>query len=201
MFYNRAAAKTGVPQPYLDLIKACDTVVRFNFPLRRDNGKIETITAYRAQHSHHHLPVKGGTRYAPTIDFQETTALATLMTFKLAIGDIPFGGAKGGVRVDPSKYSSAELERITRRYTLELVKKNFIGPQVDCLGPDMGTGEQVMTWIKDMYVALRGETDINAEGCCTGKYISQGGINGRTESTGLGIFYGTKELLNTESFL
>ena len=135
------------------------------------------------------------------IDFQETTALATLMTFKLVIGDIPFGGAKGGVRIDPKKYSEAEIERITRRYTLELVKKNFIGPQVDCLGPDMGTSEQVMTWIKDMYVALRGETDINAEGCCTGKYISQGGINGRTESTGLGIFYGTKELLNTESFL
>jgi len=81
------------------------------------------------------------------------------------------------------------------------VKKNFIGPAVDCLGPDMGTGEQVMSWIKDMYVALRGETDINAEGCCTGKFVSQGGINGRTESTGLGIFYGTKELLNTESFL
>ena len=201
MFYNRAAAKTGVPQPFLDQIKACNSVVRFNFPLRRDNGKIETITAYRAQHKHHHLPVKGGTRYAPKIDFQETTALATLMTFKLSIGDIPFGGAKGGVRVDPSKYSDAELERITRRYTLELVKKNFIGPQVDCLGPDMGTNEQVMTWIKDMYVALRGETDINAEGCCTGKYITQGGIQGRTESTGLGIFYGTKELLNTESFL
>ena len=123
------------------------------------------------------------------------------MTFKLAIGDIPFGGGKGGVRIDPSKYSDAELERITRRYTLELIKKNFIGPQVDCLGPDMGTSEQVMTWIKDMYVSLRGEIDINAEGCCTGKYISQGGIQGRTESTGLGIFYGTKELLTMNSFL
>ena len=125
----------------MDLIRSCDTAVRFNFPLRRDNGKIEDITAYRAQHKHHHLPCKGGTRYSPKIDFQETTALATLMTFKLTIGDIPFGGAKGGVRIDPKKYSAAELERITRRYTLELVKKNFIGPQVDCLGPDMGTGE------------------------------------------------------------
>ena len=147
------------------------------------------------------MPTKGGTRYAAHIDLQETTALATLMTFKLTIADIPFGGAKGGVKIDPTKYSKAELQRITRRYTMELSKKKFIGPAVDCLGPDMGTDEQIMTWIKDMYVALHGETDINAEGCATGKYVSQGGIQGRAESTGLGVFYGTKELLNTESFL
>jgi glutamate dehydrogenase (NAD(P)+) len=137
---------------------------------------LETITCYRAQHKHHFLPTKGGTRYAAHIDLQETTALATLMTFKLTIGDIPFGGAKGGVKIDPTKYSKNELQRITRRYTMELSKKNFIGPQVDCLGPDMGTDEQIMTWIKDMYVALHGETDINAEGCATGKFVSQGGI-------------------------
>lgn len=102
--------------------------------------------------------------------------MATLMTFKLTIADIPFGGAKGGVKIDPTKYSKAELQRITRRYTMELSKKKFIGPQIDCLGPDMGTDEQIMTWIKDMYVSLHGETDINAEGCATGKFISQGGI-------------------------
>jgi glutamate dehydrogenase (NAD(P)+) len=89
----------------LDLIRSCDTIARFNIPIRRDNGKLETITCYRAQHKRHHLPTKGGTRYAPTIDLQETTALATLMTFKLTIGEIPFGGAKGGVKIDPSKYS------------------------------------------------------------------------------------------------
>jgi glutamate dehydrogenase (NAD(P)+) len=122
------------------------------------------------------------------------------MTFKLTIANIPFGGAKGGVRFDPTKYSSAEIERITRKYTLELAKKNFIGPQIDVLGPDMGTNEQVMTWIKDTYSFLYGEKEINAEGCATGKFISQGGISGRTESTGLGVFHVLNTLLNTESF-
>jgi glutamate dehydrogenase (NAD(P)+) len=93
------------------------------------------------------------------------------MTMKMAVANIPFGGAKGGVRIDPRKYSETELERITRRYTLELIKKRFIGPSVDSLGPDMGTNEQIMTWIKDTYYMIKGEDDINAEGCCTGKYI------------------------------
>ena len=133
--------KTGIPEHYLDMIKASDTNIRFSFPIVRENGKVETITCYRAQHKHHKLPCKGGTRYAPHINFQETTALATLMTFKLTVADIPFGGAKGGIRIDPTKYSPNELQRITRRYTMELAKKNFIGPGVDCLGPDMGTNE------------------------------------------------------------
>ena len=122
------------------------------------------------------------------------------MTFKLACADIPFGGAKGGVAIDPKNYSKPELERITRRYTMELIKKGFIGPQIDCLGPDMGTNEQTMTWIKDTYSAWKGYKDIAAEGCCTGKYVNQGGITGRTESTGLGVFYGTKQLMKMPSF-
>ena len=123
------------------------------------------------------------------------------MTFKLAVADVPFGGAKGGIKIDPRTLSKAELERVTRRYTMELIKKGFIGPAIDCLGPDMGTNEQVMTWIKDTYQQMKGEQDINAEGCCTGKYISQGGIAGRTESTGLGVYYGLRELMNNhESF-
>jgi|LauGreDrversion4_2_1035121.scaffolds.fasta_scaffold125612_1 glutamate dehydrogenase (NAD(P)+) len=123
------------------------------------------------------------------------------MTFKLAVADVPFGGAKGGIKIDPRTLSKAELERATRRYTMELIKKGFIGPAIDCLGPDMGTNEQVMTWIKDTYQQMKGEQDINAEGCCTGKYISQGGIAGRTESTGLGVYYGLRELMNNhESF-
>lgn len=121
------------------------------------------------------------------------------MTFKLAVADVPFGGAKGGIKIDPRSLSKAELERVTRRYTMELIKKGFIGPAVDCLGPDMGTNEQVMTWIKDTYVTMKGEQDINAEGCCTGKYISQGGIAGRTESTGLGVYYGLRELMNNHA--
>ncbi len=123
------------------------------------------------------------------------------MTFKLAVADVPFGGAKGGVQVDVKKLSKGELERVTRRYTMELIKKGFIGPAIDCLGPDMGTNEQTMTWIKDTYHSIKGEQDINAEGCCTGKYISQGGIQGRTESTGLGVYYNVRELMDTQSFV
>lgn len=122
------------------------------------------------------------------------------MTFKLAVADVPFGGAKGGIKIDPRKLSKAELERVTRRYTMELIKKGFIGPAIDCLGPDMGTNEQVMTWIKDTYVSVKGEQDINAEGCCTGKFISQGGIAGRAESTGLGVYFGLRELMTYPSF-
>ena len=155
----------------------------------------------RAQHSTHKLPVKGGTRYSDHIDLQEVEALASLMTFKLAIADVPFGGAKGGVKIDPRKYSQNEIERVTRKYTMELIKKGFIGAQVDCLGPDMGTNEQTMTWIKDTYMNVKGEQDINAEGCCTGKFISQGGIAGRAESTGLGVYYAVRELLNTQTFV
>jgi glutamate dehydrogenase (NAD(P)+) len=135
------------------------------------------------------------------MDLQESMALASLMTFKLLIAGVPFGGAKGGVKINPTKYSQAELERITRRYTMELTKKGFIGPAIDSLGPDMGTNEQIMTWIKDTYVSLKGEEDINAEGCATGKFVNQGGIQGRAESTGLGLYYGLRELLHTQSFL
>lgn len=201
LFFNRAASRTNVPKDYLDMIKICDNVIRFAIPIKRDNGQMEQILCYRAQHKHHKLPVKGGTRYNENIDLQEVMALASLMTFKLTIADIPFGGAKGGVKIDPKKYSEREIERITRRYTMELAKKGFIGPQIDCLGPDLGTTEQIMTWIKDTYVNMHGETNINAEGCVTGKFASQGGIEGRTESTGLGVYYCTKKLLSMPSFI
>lgn len=197
---ENAAAKANIQPDMLKYIMSCDNVVRFQIPLRRDNGKLETLNCYRAQHKHHFMPVKGGTRYAEDINLQEVVALASLMTFKLTVANIPFGGAKGGIQFDPRKYSAAEVERITRKYTLELAKKNFIGPQIDCLGPDMGTNEQTMTWIKDTYAYLYGEKEINAAGCCTGKYISQGGISGRTESTGLGVFHVLKTLCNDDSF-
>ena len=212
LFLSRAASKTDIPPDIYKHIESCKSVVRFNIPLRMDDGSIRTIPCYRlvffslflyllrAQHSTHQLPTKGGTRYAADIDLQEVEALAALMTFKLAIADVPFGGAKGGVKIDPRQLSKAELERVTRRYTMELIKKGYIGAAVDCLGPDMGTGEQVMTWIKDTYQNVKGETDINAEGCCTGKHISQGGIAGRTESTGLGVYYAIRECLNIKSF-
>lgn len=107
------------------------------------------------------MPTKGGTRYAADVDLQEVEALSSLMTFKLSIADVPMGGAKGVVKVDPRTLSLGELERVTRTYTMELIKKGYIGAHVDSLGPDMGTNEQVMTWIKDQYQKVRGETDIN----------------------------------------
>jgi glutamate dehydrogenase (NAD(P)+) len=200
MMVENAANKANINADMLKYIMSCDAVVRFQIPITRDNGKLETLTCYRAQHKHHFMPVKGGTRYADDINLQEVVALASLMTFKLTVASVPFGGAKGGIKLDPSKYSKGELERITRKYTLELAKKNFIGPSVDCLGPDMGTNEQTMTWIKDTYCFLMGEKEINAAGCATGKYISQGGISGRTESTGLGVFHVLNTLLNEDSF-
>lgn len=145
--------------------------------------------------------MKGGTRYSTHIDLQEVEALASLMTFKLALADVPFGGAKGGIKIEPRDYSQTELERVTRKYTVELIKKGFIGAAVDCLGPDMGTNEQTMTWIKDTYMQVKGETDINAEGCCTGKFLQQGGIAGRAESTGLGVYYAIRELLSFKTFV
>lgn len=171
MFLARAGAKTNIPDDMFTYIQSCKNVIRFNIPLRMDDGSIKTVACYRAQHSTHALPTKGGTRYSDHVDLQEVEALASLMTFKLAIADVPFGGAKGGVKIDPRKISKGELERVTRRYTMELIKKGFIGAAVDCLGPDMGTDEQVMTWIKDTYQNVRGESDINSEGCCTGKFI------------------------------
>jgi glutamate dehydrogenase (NAD(P)+) len=200
LFFESGASKTGIDPQWLNLIKACQTVVRFNIPLRRDNGNLEVVTCYRAQHSTYKLPVKGGTRYSAHIDLQEVEALASLMTFKLAIADVPFGGAKGGVKINPREYSAAEIERVTRKYTMELIKKGFIGAAVDCLGPDMGTNEQTMTWIKDTYMHVKGEQDINSEGCCTGKFIQQGGIAGRAESTGLGVYYAVRECMGTKSF-
>lgn len=129
----------------------------------------------------------------------ETEALSALMTLKLSVHNVPYGGAKGGVKIDPKKYSERELLRATRRYTLELAKKNFIGAGIDVPGPDLGTNESVMNCMKDTYTTLYGEKDVNAVGCVTGKSVSQGGIDGRTESTGLGVFYGLREVCNNET--
>ena len=193
--FDRAAKLIKCDPNVLEVIKQCNTVIRFRFPIRRDDGSIESITAYRAQHKHHRLPVKGGVRFALEVELQEVEALAGLMTYKCAVVDVPFGGAKGGVKIDPRKYSVPELERITRRYTMELAKKGFIGPGVDVPAPDLGTSAREMAWMKDTYQMLFGQNDINAMGCVTGKPLSQGGIAGRTEATGLGVFYGIREFL------
>ncbi len=195
-YFDKAASYTKYPAGLLNQIKYCNSVYRMKFPVRLKNG-IETITAYRVEHSHHKLPTKGGIRYSNIVNQDEVMALAALMTYKCAVVDIPFGGAKGGVCIDPRAYSEVELERITRRYTAELIKKNFIGPAIDVPAPDYGTGPREMAWIADTYAAFNPE-QIDASGCVTGKPLSEGGIRGRTAATGRGVYFGVREALNNK---
>ena len=190
--FDRAAALTDHNPTLLRQIRACNCVFKISFPLVRDDGSMEVIRAWRAEHSHHKLPTKGGIRYSLEVNEDEVAALATLMTLKCAIVDVPFGGAKGGIRIDARNYSQDELERITRRYTYELVKKNFIGPGVDVPAPDFGSGPREMSWIADTYSSLSAG-DLNSLACVTGKPVAQGGIRGRNEATGRGVFFGIRE--------
>jgi glutamate dehydrogenase (NAD(P)+) len=190
-----AAAAFGSHAPgLLEQIRACNSFYKFSFPVRKKDGEFQVIEAWRAEHSHHKLPVKGGIRYSPDADADEVLALAALMTYKCAIVDVPFGGAKGAIKVDPRKTDVEQLERITRRYTAELIKKNFIGPGIDVPAPDYGSGPREMAWIADTYSQFH-PRDIDAIGCVTGKPISQGGIRGRLEATGRGVYYGVREAL------
>jgi glutamate dehydrogenase (NAD(P)+) len=193
-YFDKAAAFTTHSQGTLEQIKVCNGVYKFHFPVEI-NGTVQVIEGIRAQHSHHKSPTKGGIRYSEMVDEKEVEALATLMTFKCAVVDVPFGGAKGGIKINPSKFSEKELEKITRRYTTELIKRNMIGPGVDVPAPDYGSGSREMAWIADTYSTFRFD-DINALGCVTGKPLGQGGIQGRTEATGMGLFFGVREALS-----
>ena len=190
--FDKAAQFTPFDKGLLEQIKQCNSVLRLHFPVKIGD-KIEVIKAYRVQHSHHKLPCKGGIRFSDMVNLDEVMALAALMTYKCAIVNVPFGGAKGGITINPRNYSAYDLERITRRYTSELVKKKFIGPGEDVPAPDYGTGEREMSWILDTYMAMNpGEVDAMA--CVTGKPVTQGGVRGRREATGLGVFYGIREV-------
>jgi glutamate dehydrogenase (NAD(P)+) len=194
--FDKAAQFTGHPKGLLEQIKLPNAVYQVRFPVRIGN-QFQVIEAYRVQHSHHRLPTKGGIRFSESVNQTEVMALATLMTFKCALVDVPFGGAKGGVKINPRKYTVDQLQRITRRYTTELVRKNFIGPGLDVPAPDYGTSSREMAWILDTYLTFNGG-EIDAAGCVTGKPVAQNGIHGRTEATGRGVYYGIRELCQSE---
>ena len=181
--FDKAAKFTKWDKGLLDQIRQCNAVYQMRFPIKRDDGTIEVIEAYRVQHSHHKTPCKGGIRFAAEVNQDEVMALAALMTYKCTIVDVPFGGAKGGIRVNPKLLSTGELERMTRRYTSEI--GIIIGPTKDIPAPDVNTNEQIMAWMMDTYSMNEGST---ATGVVTGKPIDLGGSKGRRDATGRGVF-------------
>lgn len=192
--FNKAAALTNYPGNLLELIKNCNSTYRFQFPIQSARG-LEIIQGWRVEHNHHKLPIKGGIRYSKEVNEDEVKALASLMTYKCAVVDVPFGGGKGAVKIDPKEYTPGELEQVTRRYTAELIKKNFIGPGIDVPAPDYGTGAREMAWIADTYQAFN-PGQIDAMACVTGKPVQQGGVRGRVEATGRGVFLGLRQALS-----
>jgi len=193
-YFDSACRYTDVAPDVLSQIRACNAVYRVRFPVHRDDGEIVVIEGYRAEHSHHRLPTKGGIRYTLDVSQNEVMALSALMTYKCAVVDVPFGGAKGGVCIDPRTESATFLERVTRRYTSELIRKRFIGPDVDVPAPDVGTGEREMGWIYDTY-KVSGPDTLNSLACVTGKATNVHGIAGRREATGLGAIIALEHFL------
>ncbi|MGJ3240247.1 MAG: Glu/Leu/Phe/Val family dehydrogenase [Anaerolineae bacterium] len=189
---NRALEYIAVDDGMKEEIKACNSIIKVAFPAQLDDGTYKVFTGYRATHSDHRLPVKGGIRFASNVTDDEVEALASLMTYKCALVNVPFGGSKGGLRLNPRDYSEGELERITRRFARELINKGYISPGENVPAPDMGTGEREMAWIADTYRQARPH-DINYLGAVTGKPVATGGIRGRTEATGRGVQYVIRE--------
>jgi glutamate dehydrogenase (NAD(P)+) len=191
LMFNRAVALMDLPPGLEEKIRVCNATytVRFGVRLR---GQIKTFTGYRSVHSEHMEPVKGGIRFATSVNQDEVEALAALMTYKCALVEAPFGGSKGGLCIDPRDYDDHEMEQITRRFAYELVKRDMINPAQNVPAPDMGTGEREMAWIADQYARMN-TTDINARARVTGKPLNAGGISGRVEATGRGVQYALRE--------
>ncbi|MDA1003778.1 MAG: Glu/Leu/Phe/Val dehydrogenase [Chloroflexi bacterium] len=193
-YFDRAAAHTSFDPGLLEQVKQCNSVYQVAFPVRKDDGGIQVVQGFRVEHSHHRLPTKGGIRYSADVTLDHVMALAALMTFKCALVDVPFGGAKGGVRIDSHNTSPAFRERVTRRYTAELSRKGFIGPSVDVPAPDYGSSETEMAWIADTYQALH-PNELDSYASVTGKPLALHGIPGRIEATGRGVSIGIREAL------
>ncbi|MDH3342222.1 MAG: Glu/Leu/Phe/Val dehydrogenase [Gammaproteobacteria bacterium] len=191
LMVDRAISVIGLDDGTATAIKACNSVLQVQFPVKI-RGKIEVFTGWRATHSSHRLPSKGGIRYATYACQDEVEALAALMTYKCAIVDVPFGGSKGALLIDPSLYDRDEMELITRRFSHELIRKGFLSPSTNVPAPDVGTGQREMAWIADTYKHLHPE-DINYVACVTGKPLHHGGIHGRVEATGRGVQYALRE--------
>ncbi len=190
-YFDEAARYTDLDSGLLAQVRACNAVYRMRFPVRDDEGRVKVVEAFRAEHSFHRLPTKGGIRFSSKVGLNETVALAALMTYKCAIVGVPFGGAKGGVKIDSTTASVGFRERVIRRYTAELIRKNFIGPDIDVPAPDYGTGEREMGWIADTCKNIRMNTpDVYAS--VTGKPLAMQGIPGRASATGLGVYFGVR---------
>src|SRR6478752_176918 len=180
--FNEAASRLQLDEGIQKVLRTPAREITVHIPVQLDDGRLEVFTGFRVQHSIARGPGKGGIRYAPDVTLDEVRALASWMTWKCAIVNIPFGGAKGGVICDPKKMSMGELERMTRRYTAELIE--FIGPEKDVPAPDVNTNEQTMAWIMDTYSMHMRQT---VTAVVTGKPINIGGSRGRREATGRGI--------------
>ena len=190
-FFDQAADLIELPDSARVLLQTPTRELRVELPLRKDDGSLEVFIGYRVQHDNSRGPYKGGVRYHPTADLDEVRALASLMTWKTAVVDVPFGGAKGGIEVDTTTLSTTELERLTRRYTRAI--SEVIGPHTDIPAPDMATNAQVMAWIVDQYSQLQGYYP----GVVTGKPIELGGSLGRTEATGTGCIVCLDQVINS----
>ena len=189
--FDRAAATLDLPVGLAEQIRTCNAVYQVKFGVKIQ-GEYKIFSGWRAVHSEHRLPVKGGIRYADFANQEEVEALAALMSYKCAIVDVPYGGSKGALCLKPSDYTEEELEHITRRFTQELAKRSLISPGLNVPAPDMGTGGREMAWMADEYRQIN-PSDINGFGCVTGKPVEMGGIHGRTEATGRGVQYGLQE--------
>ena len=191
MMVNDTIERINIDPNISKILKTCRSVLQVKFPVKI-KGKIEIFYGWRAVHSNHRLPVKGGLRYSTNVNQEEIEALASLMTFKCAVVDVPFGGAKGGLLIDPKQYDEESLEKITKKFARELIRRGFLSPARDVPAPDVGTSQKEMGWILDAYKSLRPD-DINHVACVTGKSVDHGGIKGRVEATGRGVCEALKE--------